>query len=121
MSGVLPLLPIYALMVWTGKIQLLPPFGYRLLKDGFTFSVQTWHIFTVTLIIHHGRVDNYETFLLRAMVSNRVRFHKRSKFSKLHKSNRQKAHQDHQPNRQNFNETLPCVYNVRVKCKHTLA
>jgi hypothetical protein len=61
MSGAVPLLPICTLMVWTGKT--LPSFGYRLLKDGLTFPVQTSHIITVALIIHHGRVDNYETFL----------------------------------------------------------
>jgi len=68
MSGAVPLLPIYTHMLWTGKTQLLPSFGYRLLKDGLIFPVQTPHIITVALI-HHGRVGNYETFLQRSVAS----------------------------------------------------
>jgi hypothetical protein len=97
--GAVPLLPLYTLMACIRKTVLLRSFGYRLLKGGFTLSVQTLNIFTLTLIIQHGRVENYETFLLRAMASNGQRFCKRLKVSKLHQSNRQRAHQDYQPNK----------------------
>jgi hypothetical protein len=79
MSGAVPLFPIYTHMVWTGKTLLLPSFGHRLLKDGLTFPVQTPHIITVALI-HHIRVDNYETFLRRSVASNGQTFCKDTDF-----------------------------------------